>query len=503
MVYPEMKVDVHPRSTASSVEWVVDGHVSGFELDLDPSISSFLFSLLDVYRLGVSQLETLAEAVQPSNSASPHPRDDKPPPPRGKSNLRATHIVSSLEFQSGRVRLHHEEKHDALRVRSSSLLSINPGARNSAVSADILLPVVSLWAEWRATPALMKAGSLGGDPLSSLAFKTTIHSSRNTIPPTILKFLSQLLAKVETRLNRPSLVPASTIKDAAKEEVEEAVPGVLQAMSITFSLRIDQSTLEFTCLPDVNVLGALHWESGGFVIIASPGTKTTSFIGSVENLTASLRHGYLSDNCVEASISNLAFSSTLSTSRDERGVSSSRTSIVVETDLRATALFSRLQDVLCFKAVWFDSFSVSNSQGITPISPLTAASRESSSSILRPSRRKWTTAILVKVRTLEALANLGSGISIARLTLEPVVLRTLLSDQVSELFFSVDSLHLSAEGLFSGNIAVPDFLFRTVRGREGNYEFRDEKQTLLRIELQSGHLGMSMSFENKPIFLYE
>src|SRR5450631_761057 len=47
MVYPQMQADVRSRSTFNSVEWLINAHVSGFELDLDPNIATFVFSLLD------------------------------------------------------------------------------------------------------------------------------------------------------------------------------------------------------------------------------------------------------------------------------------------------------------------------------------------------------------------------------------------------------------------------------------------------------------------------
>lgn len=507
MVYPEMRADIHSRLTSNTVEWMLKGYVSGFELDVDPSIATFVFSLLDVYRLGLSQLDVLAEAVQPADFTSAvQPKHDRPPRTRSTAGTRTTHIISFLEFQSGHVRLHHEERQSALRPRAKStpVIFTSRAPQRTEISADILLPVVSLWTEWRATPASSKGGSMSEEAPSSLAFRSTIHSSKNTIHPSILKFMAQLLGKVESRLNKPSIVAVPKVKPTTADMEVNGEITAPSTMSIIFSLRIDQSTLEFTCLPDVNVQGALHWESGGFVITATPGAKSFAFIGSVENLTAHLRHGYLMEDSAEASIRNLAFSAALSTSRDERGIGTSRTSIVVETDLKAAVIFSRLQDVLSFKAVWFDSFSTLGGQMATPTSPLTVASRESaSSSFHRGSSRQWTTALLVKVRKLEAQANLGSSISVIRLTLEPVTFRTLLSEKLSEVFLSVDTLDLVGEGLFSGRITVPNFFFRTVRGRDDNYDFSDGEETLLRIELQSGHLQMTMSFENKAVFLYE
>jgi len=504
MVYPQMQADVRSRSTSNTVEWSINAHVSGFELDLDPDIATFVFSLLDVYRLGISDLENLAEAVQtndlgfPSGGAS-----DEKPRSRSSVNTRTTHVLTSLEFQSGRVRLHHEKKQSTLVARKTSPPAPIASSPVSELSVDILLPVVSLWAEWRATPASSKGGSMTEEPPSSLLFKSKIHSSKNTVSPTILHFVSQILSKIETRLSKRMEVPPSKPIVNNPEGGDGYAPKALQAMSITFTLRIDQSTLDFTCQPDVAVRGGLHWESGGFVATATPGAKSIGFMGSVENLTAHLKHDYLSENCVEASIRDLSFSAALSTSRDNFGLAISRTSVAVETDLRANTSFSRLQDILCFKAVWFDSLSPLANQAVTPISPAITTSRESAISARSNVRRQWTTAVLIKVRRLDAQADLGATISKVSLTMEPLVFRTLLTERLSELFLSINNIELEANGLFSGNIVVPNCLFRTVRGRERTYDHSGNKQALLKIVLDSGQLRMKILYENKPVFLYE
>jgi hypothetical protein len=503
MVYPQMQADVRSRSTFNSVEWLINAHVSGFELDLDPNIATFVFSLLDVYRLGVSDLEILAEAVQTNEHNLPSGNvSDERPHPRGSFGTRTSHILTSLEFQSGHVRLHHQPQQSTARARNTSLLSSSSYSPKSELSVDLLLPVVSLWAEWRATPASTKGGSTSEEPPSSLLFKSTIHSSKNIIPPTMLHFVSQLLSKIETRLSKRMESAPTKPVTSSQETSDGYAPKALQAMSITFTLRIDQSSLDFTCQPDVNVRGGLHWESGGFVATATPGAKSVAFIGSVENLTAYLRHEYLSENCVEASIRDLAFSAALSTSRDESGMGISRASITVEADLRANALFARLQDILCFKAVWFDSLSPLANQTTSPTSPVTT-SRESAISTRTNARRQWTTAVLIKIRKLEALADLGATISKVSLTMEPFIFRTLLTERLSELFLSVNAIDLVANGLFSGKVLVPNCMFRTVRGREKTYDYSGGKQSLLKIILDSGQLRMDVSYENKPVFLYE
>lgn len=516
MICPRMATEVRSNITDASIEWLVKANVSGFDLDINPEIVNFVFSLLDVYRTGLSRLEALATSVQASDltgGISSKPPSRPLPLPRTSLNIRTTHLSAALEFQSGRVRLHHQKDMSSHRPRS---LPEPPAAFNPAeseISANLLLPVVSLWMEWRATPASLKGSSTGsstslsGESPASLAFKSTIHSSKNTLRPSLLKFVSQITGKIENRLSRPLDVPSREVATTGEPTLNDSSqdvysPKALDKMAIVFCLRIDRSSLELTCQPDVNVRGGLHWESGGFVFTATPGAKAISFIGSVENLSANLKHGYLSEECVEATASNLAFSAALSSSRNSEGVSVSRTSIVVETDLAVTALFARLQDILCFKAVWLDNIAPFTGPSASPVSP-PGKNKDINDPQSTVSTRPWVIAVLVQVRRFQVEADLGPSISLVQLTLEPIVFRTLLTESLSELFFSVKEVNLSAKRAFSGEMHVPDFLFRTVRGRVGNYERIRGKESLLSIDLNSGPLRVLMLFEGSPVFLYE
>jgi hypothetical protein len=498
-----MTADLRSKVSASAREWFVDATVDGFELDMDPTIASRVFSLLDVYRFGAERLEQLATILPPSESTQVPPN---PPSARLLStdqSLRRTHALATLLFHSGHVRLHRETIVGS-RSQTFPPFSHRPG---EDVVAELKLPRLSLWTEWRPPTAVLKKGSSGDVSAGNLAFRVTIHSSRNILRPAILQFASNLMSRVETRLSTVSFEPTKPTALQATPQTE-SYPKGLGSLQLTFSLRIDKSTLEFTCQPDANIVAGVHWESGGFISTVIPGAKEAGFAGSVQGLTVNLRHGYLSQDCFTASTKDLAFSAKLSAADHSKG-SHTTTSLVLEADVKATAMFARLQDILIFKAVWLDGMSnrslypARSSTALEwktrPISDHQSRIDDSRPMILRP----WVTTAMFKIRQLEVQLDLGPSISAISLSMESIILQTLLTEALSELFFSVGQLDLQARRSFSGHARVPEFFFRTARSRFGNFAKRQDRQTMLNIDMSSGPLDIMLAHENRTILLYQ
>ena len=501
-----MTADLSSKVSASAREWFITATVDGFELDMDPTIASRIFSLLDVYRFGAERLEQLATILPPSESIETTP---DPPPARlpTDQSLRRTHALATLLFHSGQVRLHRETI-TSCRSQTFPPFSYRPG---EDVVAELKLPRLSLWTEWRPPVTVLKKGSSKEVSAGSLAFQATIHSSRNILRPAILQFASSLMKRVEARLSTAPSEPTKPIALQAtpSQPIQtESYSKDLGSLQITFSLRINKSTLEFTCQPDANIVAGVHWESGGFIATVTPGAKEAGFAGSIQGLTVNLRHGYLSQDCFTASTKDLAFNAKLSAADDFKG-NHTTTSLVLEADIKAAAMFARLQDILIFKAVWLDGLSnrslpparsdTASERKARPISDHQSRIDDSKPIILRP----WVTTAMFKIRQLEMQMDLGPSISAVSLSMESIILQTLLTEALSELFFSVGQLDLQARRSFSGHARVPEFFFRTARSRFGNFAKRQDRQTMLNIDMSSGPLDIMLAYENRTILLYQ
>ncbi len=462
-----MKAQLRSILRADTRQLWISANVSGFILDLDPSIADYVFSLVDVYRQGKERLESLSNSITRSpSSATEEP--EKPILERHYNAIPTSSAFGSLTFLSGKVRTFSSAAARLYRRRTlSANLTELPDEQILEIGAEIFnLPMVSVWAEYRATPALQKLGGSRDQEPSVLMFKSTVHSSHNVLRPTLLPFLTELVNHIEARMRKvssrmiqsPVLSQSSSVASIDKEDTFKAV----SSMRISFSLRIDRSKLEFTCQPDVNVVAGLHWESGGFIVNVSPGARQVAFTGTVGGLSVRLKHGFLSEECLQLDARNLTFSVSFSKIELDSRHTMNLVSIALDTEFHGKVRFSRLQDILCFKAVWLDLFPLFNSQPTTPKTPLKHIP-DTSFVALSPTKQTFSTALLLRIRQINLEVDFGQSISRVTLNLNQTVLRTKLTEASSEMVVHVGELLIVADGNLSGHARVPDCLFETTR----------------------------------------
>ncbi|KAI6040347.1 hypothetical protein EDC04DRAFT_2894324 [Pisolithus marmoratus] len=502
LCYPDMKIQL--RSDTSHFKryiWIA-GNVSGFVLDLDSSISDHVFSLVDVYRHGRERMERLANtgmAPQASESSGTSL------PTESYSNaLPALNMSTALVFDSGQIRIRsptrqsypvfgsHHDGNDYLSTRDVEVIK---------------LPVLSAWIEYRALADV--PGTSGSVQAPMLIFKSKIHSSQNTLHPDLLPFVTEVTDQIQARIRKSTGrqdTRASFTSDhrgSSPRPSPSSLPGDFSSTSslqINFSLRIDKSTLQLTCQPDVNVVAALRWESGGFIVNLSPGAHRLSFTGSVDGLTVGLKHGFLSDDCVNLAARNLVFSLAFTKIEDVEGNPESSLSLLVNTDIAGSVRFSRLQDILCFKAVWLDRIPLISEQNpntgeLYPVVPST----QPLSSV---ATQDVTTAVVLSIRRTEVTVDLGQSISLIVLDLKEALIRTRFSESCSEVSLSVADVAILARGNVSGHVVVPNCIFHTVRRSEDSLTRESRAARLLELTMTSGALNAELQSEQQRLLVY-
>jgi len=501
----QVKLDHSPDSRTLRV----NADVSGFILDIDSSIPVYVFSLIDVYQRGKERFDRMAESIE-SMPRSFSGLDATPRIPMATLEphydaLPTSNVVGSLIFHSGKVRLSCDATPTYSRTRSISMSAHDMGEDYSVIeaSADVFnLPEVSVWAEYRARSAAGKVRDL--KDVSTLVFKTTVHSSSNMFKLTLLPFLRELVDHVENRLNPSTSTHAkrasvSTPRPTASPLIPYPAtrdPDSVTSMQISFSLRVDQSKLELTCQPDANVIAGVHWESGGFVLNVSPGFKQVAFTGSVGGLSVGLKHGFLSEDCVHLNANNLSFNVTLAES--EYGMQKTL-SVILDTEFTGGVRFSRLQDILCFKAVWLDRIPVFASRDESP-----APSIYENAPVVTvdPGHQHLDTAVLVRLRHVKLDVDFGQSISSTNIEFRDAVLRTKITRKIYEFSLEVAKSSIVATGNISGHGNVPDFLFRTRRKRDDAPRVVDVTQ-MLNLTMTSGPLDLIIESDHQQILQYQ
>lgn len=498
LCYPEMKIQLRSNTSQFKHHIWIAGNVSGFVLDLDSSISSHVFSLIDVYRHGRERMERLANtgmAPRASESSS------RSPSTGSYSNVfPAINLFTALVFDSGQIRIRsptgqpYPSHHDIDDYASTREVEV------------VKLPVLSAWIEYR---ALADApGTSGSVQAPMLIVKSKIHSSQNTLHPDLLPFVTEVTDRVQARLRKSSsrqdtrVSVTSERRDSSPRPAPSALPGDVSptsSLQMNFSLRVDKSTLQLTCQPDVNVIAALRWESGGFIVNVSPGAHRLTFTGSVDGLTVGLKHGFLSDDCVNLAARNLAFSLAITKIEDDKGNPESSISLLVNTDIAGGVRFSRLQDILCFKAVWLDRIPLISEQGpntgelytIPPTQPFSPADTQN-----------VTATIVLSIRRTEVTVDFGQSISLITLDLKEALIRTRFSESCSEVSLSVADVAILARGNVSGHVVVPNCIFHTVRRSENFLTRNSRTARLLELTMTSGALDAELESEQQRLLVY-
>ncbi|KAF7321613.1 hypothetical protein MKEN_00682400 [Mycena kentingensis (nom. inval.)] len=512
LVYPEMTAQVRSVGLVSERNIWMGATVSGFILDIDSSIPDYIFSLIDVYEQGKERVSRLSASIPRATTPS---TVDRPPPSQQYPALPTSNVFASLAFLSGKVRLYNKSASELSIATSMSHIHGQPTDQQVlAIGADVFnLPVVSVWAEYRATPASQKIGGNADSDPSMLVFKSTIHSSQNTLrPTTLLPFLAELVGRIDMRMRQASrrsgALPDGIDVSAPPSSLEPPINPIItepvskrtdntvvpqQKFQMVFSLRIDKSKLELTCQPDVNVIAGLHWDSGGFVLHVSPGARKVTLTGSIGGLNVGLKHGFLSEECAKLDMRNLSFSVTFAKTALASGRSISSVSFVLDTEILGAVRFSRLQDILCFKAVWLDRIPVFNATPADPPKPAATSSAP-------PAVQEFTTILLIRIRQISLEVDFGQSISSITLDLREAVAQTKITEEFHDLLLYVSDVAIGARGNLSGHANVSNCIFQTIRRVQTTADVRSNR--MLELRMTSDALVVVLESDHQKLLYY-
>ncbi|KZT51915.1 hypothetical protein CALCODRAFT_521058 [Calocera cornea HHB12733] len=518
--FPDMKVDIRSVISTRARRVRLLASMTGFDLDLDPTIAPYVFSLIDVYQQGKERFQRLAQpARSPESPLLPKGQIPLPKPQRASTSgpAPAADFKASFEFKTARVRLFPpategmgpvtKAKRMATGRRTGLGINGMPSLSSETLEAETFtLPGLTAWCEYAGPVLLLQENSTETQP-ALLLLSAIVHPSRNTLKPSLLPFITQLAHNIEHRLQRgpvPSSSPASNLappliqRETSSIGAEAFNASGISSMQINFSLRIDQSTLEMTCQPHVNVAASVTWESGGFLITVSPGAREVSLVASIAGISGGLRHGYLSENCVHVSAQDLAVSLAYKPIRTAVGTTVNVISLVVNTQMSGSVRFARLQDLLCFKAVWLDSIPVIEA---TRRSELLTPEEKSMAPVTVAPSRPLITCLLVQVRSMQLEADLGQSITRLDLGVDTVTFRSRLAPDTSEVSLEIGTIDLKADRTLSGYAHMQEILFETTL-RQKAFAASQKDPRMLDLRIRLGEMEIGLSTDSKKILQY-
>jgi len=136
-----MTAQVRTERSANSRRICVGANISGFILDLEPSIADHVASLVDVYRRGKERVDRISVNIEDSG---PRPSLQRLVPEPNEAVRTTSSFLLSMVFLSGQVRMHSSS------TRTGSLFDKKGHMLPASVVESFDLPMLSVWGEYRA-----------------------------------------------------------------------------------------------------------------------------------------------------------------------------------------------------------------------------------------------------------------------------------------------------------------------------------------------------------------
>ncbi|KAF9955541.1 hypothetical protein BGZ72_003630 [Mortierella alpina] len=370
--------------------------VSGFELDIDPTIVRYINTLSDVYdnskdlviSLNVDQSGSSIPGAAKPDSSTPAstPKIEAAPVPQA-SSLVIWKIENTFQCSKSVCRFYPKSYVAKLPKTSKFMDSeanfAHVGAEVSGVDRFII-PGLSLWVSLR-FPLGDDLAELQAAGPPRIHAEVNIHSCENTFYPSLVPFFQDIVSGLKIGIRRqrqysdpelaaaiamPSTPSASGVDDTA--QTEGALQQVLskrQALIISCYLFIEKTTIEFNCQPMAKVMSVLTFEQGNILVSYNSersGNSSSTIAGTFEGASSDTHHIFSQDKGFKLETKGLIFNAVAETKR-QADVNNKKT-LSVTVDFRKIAIDFDLRQaeiLVLMKMIWMDQANYLIRDGLT------------------------------------------------------------------------------------------------------------------------------------------
>ncbi|KAF8951432.1 hypothetical protein BGZ52_011844, partial [Haplosporangium bisporale] len=448
--------------------------VSGFELDIDPTIVRYVNTLSDVYDNSkglVTSLNLDASSATAPSLAKPEsqpfistPKTETQPP------VQSSTVIWKIEntFQCSKsVCRFYPKSYVAKLPKSSKFMESEPnfatmGSEVSGVDRFII-PGLSLWTNLR-IPLGDNIAELQAAGPPRIHVEVNIHACENTFYPSLVPFFQDIVSGLKVGIRRqrqysePGIVPVapSTAVDhgpqvptvSSEVALAETVPK-RQELAVTCYLFLEKTKIEFNCQPMAKVMSVLTFERGHILMSHNSdrsGNSSSTIAGTFGGASSDTHHIFSQDKGFKLETKGMIFNAVAETRRQAE-VNKKTLSVTVDFRQIGVDFDLRQAEILVLmKMIWMDqanylirdgltvSRSTSSSHGLEPSS----ASQSMGSSIaggtslvLASGKREssflgYNVFVMARLRQMRITGDLGSQIGKMDFKLDEVRLRTKL-----------------------------------------------------------------------------
>jgi len=352
----DVKFGLTARHQAPTLLAVKASAPSGITIDMSPSILLIIHAFLDVYERDCHLIVNLLENHnQTSDVETTHQEQRSLTPKISLSPTITDPWAIRVDFDTGvggggKIQLHTfdlaQDDADFIEIFQRANVSLGRVNVDVAHSDLFFLPGVSAWAVYNPLSPTSDA---------ALHLDIVVHSSQNTLNPTLLRFVSQMSAAAKQRVHpKPDHATAKPTPLKPPTQSTETTKSSILSTNLSFGLRIDRSELTITCLP-TRALAKLQWASG--VLFASGRLDKNQFNAActISKIVAFLRHEHGFDSALKAEAGDMVASLDWRALRPATPQHTHTCSVLLKfSELLTEVDFNHLNIFLLFKAIWLD-----------------------------------------------------------------------------------------------------------------------------------------------------
>ncbi|KAG0319921.1 hypothetical protein BGZ97_001164 [Linnemannia gamsii] len=372
--------------------------VSGFELDIDPTIVRYINTLTDVYdnskdlviSLNVEQAATASATGRFDGVSSTSIPKGEIPTPQMSSN-----VIWKIEntFQCSNSVCRFYPKSYVAKLPKASKFSesesnfAHVGAEVSGVDRFII-PGLSLWTTLR-IPLGDNLAELQAAGPPRIHAEVNIHSCENTFYPSLVPFFQDIVTGLKVGIRRqrqysdPETIAAPGVpsyhgKDGSMAFVStsnsgpdgtlQQVTGKRQELAVTLYLFIEKTRIEFNCQPMAKVMSVLAFEQGNILMSYSSdhaGNNSSTIAGTFEGASSDTHHIFSQDKGLKLETKGMIFNAVTETKRQAE-VNKKTLSATVDFKQIACDFDMRQAEILVLmKMIWMDQANYLIRDGLT------------------------------------------------------------------------------------------------------------------------------------------
>lgn len=339
------------------------------------------------------------------------------------------------------------------------------------------------------------------DPILNAEIQIT--ASSNTIHPTVVPLIVQIVKSIQEVVSKPEAVPADDKKTTPDSTLGKGIVGndpttILGHCKLNGGLQIHRQEFTLSCQPVARVSATAYFDSSYITLnsVSEDEKRFYALLLKFSNLSIAVKHMYSNEPTASLALHSLVVSLMNSKYVSSRnGISA----ILKLNPSRAQINIRQVQDFLLFQEIWAPP------EGFTKQPPSKPTSEDQSSSVQRYHHVAATNAFpwnaVISIVRFDIGVDFGQTLGKSDIAIKNLwVSSKKTSDSMQDLCLGIEGVEAESIGRASGFLALHGVNVRTtIKWPDKNAE--TDKTPLIQASASFNMLKSDLSFEYQPFFV--